>query len=121
MNLEDVPVRFNEDELFDDINKKKFYNWLNKNGYTKEKLQVLFDRTKIDGMEQNKFNNTLIRASLETDITISEMVLFFEDDLIKMKNILFVLDKTVKNKIKEELSHKYSIKIEKNNSYQLWS
>jgi len=118
-NFEDFAVSFGEESLFNDISKKSFYNWLERYGYGSNKLKTLFDQKTIDTTEQNKFNNILKQAKVETKIPINEMILYFEDDLIKLNKILSMLDNSVMDIVKNELSKKHKIKIEKSSIYKL--
>ena len=117
--LEEAVVHLEEDELFDNFSKKTFYTWLELNGYDNDKLKFLFDLKKVDTTEQNKFNNILKRAKIELGIPIHNMVLYFEDDLIRLKKILNIIDNSVNDIIKNELSVKHKIKIDKSSIYQL--
>ena len=112
--MEDIAVKFDEDGVFDSISKRYLYSWLEKSGYDWERLKVIFDQKKIDGQEQNKFNNIIQTCKKETGIEIHQIVLYFEDDLFKLKRILNILDQKTKNIIKNELGKKHSIKIETN-------
>jgi len=108
-----------ENDIINHISKQNFFIWLDKNGFNAEQIKMFFVEKRISSIEQNRFNVILRKAKKETGISIIEMVLYFENNINKLKKILSVLDEETKHILKYELSSKFKIKIDKNMLYKI--
>jgi len=105
----------NESEVISEILRNEFYKWMEENGYELEKIKSIFDGTKLSATEQSRFNLLIRRAKKETNISLTEMIMFFEEQFAKFKKILTVFDGESKFELKKELSSKFHIKLEETN------
>ena len=65
------------------------------------------------------FNNILRKAHKELNIPIYEIVLFIEENFIKILRINSMLDEENRLTVKEELAAKHNIKLPKTALYKL--
>lgn len=114
----DIDEKTNEQELIEEIQKKEFFCWMTKNGYSFNEIQEIFEG-KISAEEQNRFNLTLKKAKVEMNISLIESIVFFEAAFGKFKKILAVLDSDTKYELKKEFAENYKIKLDKNNLIQI--
>jgi len=105
----------NEVEVISEILRLEFYKWLEVNGYDIEKIKNILDGTKLSATEQSRFNLLIRRAKKETNITLTEMIMFFEEQFAKFKKILSVFDGETNFELKKELAAKFHIKLEETN------
>jgi len=112
VNLDNITNKSDERELFDNISRGEFFNWLSDHGYDRANLKLLFENKRVNSSEQNRFNAVLKRAKVEIEINISDSVLYLEDSFVKLKKILTLLDEDVRYILKCELEEKYKIKSE---------
>jgi len=109
----------NEQEIIDEIQKNEFFNWMYKNGYTFENIKEILDGKKVSAEEQSRFNMTLRRAKEETNISLTEAIVFIEESFVKFKKILTLLDGETRFELKKELSSNYKIKLDKSSLSQI--
>ena len=112
---EKVIQRTNENELFDDISRQEYFKWMENQGFSYENLMKLFENKRISSIEQNRFNSILKRAKYEINVDIYESVLYLEEQFVKMKKILNLLDDELRYLLRTELEEKYKIKTDKTN------
>ena len=110
-----IQNKSNESEVISEILRNEFYKWMEENGYELEKIKSIFDGTKLSATEQSRFNLLIRRAKKETNISLTEMIMFFEEQFTKFKKILTVFDGESKFELKKELSSKFHIKLEETN------
>jgi len=110
-----IQNKSNESEVISEILRNEFYKWMEENGYELEKIKSIFDGTKLSATEQSRFNLLIRRAKKETNISLTEMIMFFEEQFAKFKKILTVFDGESKFELKKELSSKFHIKLEETN------
>jgi len=112
---EKVIQRTNENELFDDISRQEYFKWMENQGFSYENLMKLFENKRISSIEQNRFNSILKRAKYEINVDIYESVLYLEEQFVKMKKILNLLDDELRYLLRTEMEEKYKIKTDKTN------
>ena len=112
---EKVIQRTNENELFDDISRQEYFKWMENQGFSYENLMKLFENKRISSIEQNRFNSILKRAKSEINVDIYESILYLEEQFVKMKKILNLLDDELRYLLRTELEEKYKIKTDKTN------
>lgn len=105
----------NENEVISEILRKEFFEWLEINGYNNERIKSIFDGIKISASEQSRFNILLRKAKKEKRISLTEMIMFFEESFEKFKKILSIFDSETKFELKKELSEKFHIKLDETN------
>ncbi len=113
-NTSSINNKDDEKNIIDSICREEFYKWMSENDYTDPELKEIFNSKRISAYEMNRFNATLRRMKEETGIGLIEVILYFEEEFIKIKKILSVLDDDTKLLLKKELGAKYKIKIETN-------
>ena len=106
---EKVIQRTNENELFDDISRQEYFKWMENQGFSYENLMKLFEN------KRNRFNSILKRAKSEINVDIYESILYLEEQFVKMKKILNLLDDELRYLLRTELEEKYKIKTDKTN------
>lgn len=109
----------NESELVKGIMESEFFVWMNDNGYDYNSMKELFEARKISATEQSEFNDTLRRAKEEINVNIMDMIICFEENFVKFKKILDIIDSDTKYELKKELSKKHYIKLEETNLNQI--
>ena len=107
--------RTNEKELVNNILRTEFFDWMKENGYDIDKITEIFDGKKLSASEQSRFNIILRKSKKEMNISLTEIIMFFEESFEKFKKILQVFDGETKFELKKELSEKFHIKIEETN------
>ncbi|HON83001.1 MAG TPA: hypothetical protein PLI22_02555 [Caldisericia bacterium] len=112
---EKVIQRTNENELFDDISRQEYFKWMENQGFSYENLMKLFENKRISSIEQNRFNSILKRAKYEINVDIYESILYLEEQFVKMKKILNLLDDELRYLLRTEMEEKYKIKTDKTN------
>lgn len=112
---EKVIQRTSENELFDDISRQEYFKWMEKQGFSYENLMKLFENKRISSIEQNRFNSILKRAKYEINVDIYESILYLEEQFVKMKKILNLLDDELRYLLRTEMEEKYKIKTDKTN------
>lgn len=112
---EKVIQRTNENELFDDISRQEYFKWMENQGFSCENLMKLFENKRISSIERNRFNLILKRAKSEINVDIYESILYLEEQFVKMKKILNLLDDELRYLLRTELEEKYKIKTDKTN------
>lgn len=112
---EKVIQRTNENELFDDISRQEYFKWMENQGFSYENLMKLFENKRISSIEQNRFNSILKRAKSEINVDIYESILYLEEQFVKMKKILNLLDDELRYLLRTEMEEKYKIKTDKTN------
>jgi hypothetical protein len=121
-------IETNKEELFDgneendiinNISKQNFMNWLEENGFSEKQLKQFFQEKRISSIEQNRFNIILRKAKKEIGVSISEIVIYLENSVFRLKKILSVLDEDTFHILKHELASKFKIKIDKNMLYKI--
>lgn len=112
---EKVIHRTNENELFDDISRQEYFKWMENQGFSYENLMKLFENKRISSIEQNRFNSILKRAKSEINVDIYESILYLEEQFVKMKKVLNLLDDELRYLLRTEMEEKYKIKTDKTN------
>jgi len=118
MNLlfkERLQDKEHESLIFNDINKKDFFNWMDLCGFNCERICEVFDSKRISGYEQNEFNTALRNAKIELNIDLIDSILYLEEYAIKFRKIISMLDNQTTYMLKKELSEKFRIEIDTNN------
>jgi hypothetical protein len=110
-----IENKSNENEVISEILRKEFYDWMEINGYNLDKIKNLFDDTKISATEQSQFNILIRKAKQEINISLTEIIMFFEEQFTKFKKILSVFDGETNFELKKELSKKFHIKLDETN------
>jgi len=118
-NREDLFAGNEENDIINIISKQKFFLWLDNNGFNEIEIKRFFKEKRISSTEQNRFNIILRKSKKETGVSIIEMVLYFENNINKLKKIISVLDEETKHILKHELANKFKIKIDKNMLYKI--
>ena len=118
-NREDLFAGNEENDIINIISKQKFFLWLDNNGFNEIEIKLFFKEKRISSTEQNRFNIILRKSKKETGVSIIEMVLYFENNINKLKKIISVLDEETKHILKHELANKFKIKIDKNMLYKI--
>jgi len=111
--------RVNESELVDNISKKEFFNILKENGYSKDLLADIFEEKRLSASEQFRFNNIIRKIKSDSNIPITESIIYLEESFVKFKKILSVFDSETKTLLKKELSKKFHIKLDENTLKQI--
>ena len=114
-----IQGRFNEVELFNEILKKEFFQWMKSNGYGHEEIKDIFDGKRISATEQSRFNIIIRRAKEEANITITDTIIFLEESYVKFKKILAIFDGETRFELKKELSKNFHIPLDKTNLNQI--
>lgn len=111
--------RTNEKELVSDILKREFFDWMEQNGYDLDRLKFIFNGKKLSSSEQSRFNIIIRKSRQEINISLTEIILFFEESFNRFKKILSVFDGETKFELKKELSKKFHIKLEETNLQEI--
>ena len=89
------------------------------NGYSFEEIKEILDGKKVSAGEQSRFNMTLRLAKKETNVSLTEAIVFLEEYFVKFKKIINLLDGETRFELKKELSENYKIKIDKSSLSQI--
>ena len=119
LDQEKINQKSNEQEIFNEITKTKFFKWMEEKGYNYIKIKDILDGKKIDSQEQSDFNQIIKKNKLENNISITEAILFLEENFVRFSKILLIIDDEVKFELKKELAEKYKIKIDENLLHQI--
>ena len=119
INQKNVNNREEENYIVNDLNKREFYSWMKSLGFNKTTIKSLLDSKRVSAYDMNRFNVTIRKANIEQETDITDIVIYFEDDFVKMKKVLSLFDDETKLLLKRELSEKYKIKIEESNLYKI--
>lgn len=114
-SMHNINNKTNEKELVTGILRAEFFDWMEENGYDLDKLKNIFDGKKLSASEQSRFNIMVRKAKKEANISLTEIIMFFEESFAKFKKILSVFDGETKFELKKELSEKFHIKLEETN------
>lgn len=114
-----VENKVNESELINEISRQEFHKLMEQNEFGYNELRTLFDAKKICINEQIRFNLTIKKLKKETNISLTEMILFLEETFAKFNKILLVFDGENRFELKKELSVSYHIKLDKNTLSQI--
>jgi hypothetical protein len=117
VNVNNILEKSYEREIIHDIYRKEFFQWMEENGFDYNTFRRMFECKRISSIEQNKFNIALRKAKESIRIDLIDSVLYLEESFVKIKKILSFLDDDTKSILKNELSKKYKIEIEKS---ELW-
>jgi len=119
LDQEKINQKSNEQEIFNEITKTKFFKWMEEKGYNYIKIKDILDGKKIASQEQSDFNQIIKKNKLENNISITEAILFLEENFVRFSKILLIIDDEVKFELKKELAEKYKIKIDENLLHQI--
>jgi len=110
-NSDKADDKINEMVLMSDISKEKFFEWMNSEGYTLDKIRALLE-SNINSIEQYNFNQTLLSAKIECKIDLSDMIIYLEEYFDGFDKLLLLFSDDVKYELKKELSKEYHIKLD---------
>jgi hypothetical protein len=119
VNVDNLIHKSNEGELFDDMARIEYFEFLSRNGYDYTTLKTLLENKRISSSEQSKFNSVLKKARDEIDVKVCESVVYLEEYFVKTKRILSLLDEEVFFILKSEMQKKYCIKLDTTNLDEL--
>ena len=114
-SMYNIDNKTNEKELVNNILRTEFFNWMKENGFELFQIKNIFDGKKLSALEQSHFNIILRKSKEEINISLTEIIMFFEESFATYKKILSVFDGETKFELKKELSTNFHIKIDKNN------
>lgn len=110
-----IANRVDEKRIMVEISKAEFFEEMKTENFSIDRLRDFFDSKKISGVEQQKFNKALQNIKNKKRINISDGILYMEEYFTRIKKIVSLLDDNTKFIVKQELSEKYKINIDKNN------
>lgn len=110
-----IKEKSNEKELMNNILRDEFFKWMEERGYDQNKLKSIFECKKINDLDQINFNDILRRAKKQMNISLTDMIMFFEETFETFKKLLLVFDGETTFELKKELSKKYHIKLDETN------
>lgn len=114
-----IANRIDEKRIMIEISKAEFFEEMKTENFSIDRLRDFFDSKKISGVEQQKFNKALQNIKNKKRINISDGILYMEEYFTRIKKIVSLLDDNTKFIVKQELSEKYKINIDKNNLFEI--
>jgi len=107
--------KINEYNMINEILKIKFFEILEENGYDYDKLKQMFDTKNINSIEQNNFNKIIRMIKELHDVSIKDSIIFLEENFTTFQKIISIFDEQTNFELKQEVSNKFFIKIDKTN------
>lgn len=103
-----------ENGVIEKINQQRFFNKLKAIGYDSEILTKLFECDKVDSSEKYYFNNHIRSIQKESNIKMTDIVLYLEKYFGDYKKIVNLFDLTSNTLLRKELIKTYNVNIDSN-------
>ena len=115
LDKDKIDTKINELDFIKNIVHKEFFEWMFKNKYSYDNIKDIFEAKKISAIEQHNFNLIIRRFKEESKVSLTELILLFEDRFTTFAKILTIFDEDTISDLKKELSINYHIKLDETN------